>query len=95
MEKVELQELAAFFSLYSDETRLKILSCLFKQTYCVQELAELCEMSQSSISHQLAKLRNAKVVKSIKQGKKVYYELDDHHIEQIFENGLNHIREEN
>lgn len=97
MKKVEtktLDELANFFKMYSDTTRLKILYYLFQKELCVQELVDKCDMSQSSISHQLSKLRDARIVKTRKDGKQVFYSLDDEHIQMIFNNGLSHILEE-
>ena len=60
---------------------------------CVHEIAAVLSISQSAISHQLKALRNAKLVKPRKSGKHVYYSLSDHHVLEIFKNGLEHIKE--
>ena len=86
-------ELSVLFKMYADPSRLKILNCLFKKELCVCDIAYLCDMSHSAISHQLAKLKANRIIKSRKDGKNVYYSLDDEHIEMIFNNGLSHIEE--
>lgn len=60
---------------------------------CVCDIAALLNMSQSAISHQLRVLKAARLVKNRKEGKVVYYSLDDAHVEQVFEQGLIHINE--
>ena len=94
----QLFDLAMFYKVFSDETRLKILFVLIDQSYCVGDIAELTGVSPSAISHQLRTLRQLNLVKVTKVGKEVYYTLSDHHISIILEYGLNHIcekREEN
>lgn len=85
--------LAQTFKALSDPTRIKIIFCLSQEELCVHDLATLLEMSVSAISHQLRVLRNMKLVKFRKQGKKVYYSLDDEHIESLFHQGLEHVQE--
>lgn len=87
--------LANFFKLIGDPTRLKILFVLDKQEICVCDIANALSMSKSSISHQLAVLRKSGIVKCRKQGKEVYYSLDDNHVNEVFEIALNHINHKN
>lgn len=89
----DIISLAETFKALSDPTRTKIIFCLSKNKLCVHDLASLLEMSVSAISHQLRILRNMKLVKFQKQGKKVYYCLDDKHIENLFSQGLEHVKE--
>lgn len=86
-------ELANFFKVFSDPTRVKILSALFHSEMCVCDLAYALEMTHSAISHQLRIFKSAKLVKSRKSGKVVYYSLADSHIAHIFNQGLEHIQE--
>lgn len=94
LDEDEEMELAQFFKMYADVTRLKILRVLFRQEMCVCEIAAVLDMTHSAISHQLATLRNARIIKVRRDGKNMYYSLDDDHIQMIFNNGLTHIREE-
>jgi ArsR family transcriptional regulator len=86
-------ELAEFFKVFGDSTRIRIISVLSKSEACVGDIATLLNMSQSSISHQLKILRDAKLVKYRKEGKTVNYYLADNHVEDIYEEGLEHIKE--
>ncbi len=88
-----LYDLAELFKVFGDTTRIKILYALFASEMCVCDMAALLNMTQSAISHQLRVLKQARLVKFRKDGKVVYYSLDDHHIQQIFNQGLNHINE--
>ena len=88
-----LYELAELFKVFGDTTRVRILYALSAQEMCVCDIAELLEMTHSSISHQLRVLKQARLVKFRKEGKVVYYSLDDSHISQIFDCGLSHIQE--
>ncbi len=94
LDEKEENELANFFKMYADPTRLKILSVLFQEEMCVCEIAAVLNMTHSAISHQLATLRNARIIKVRRDGKNMYYSLDDNHIQMIFNNGLSHIRED-
>lgn len=89
-EKVSVA-LADFFKILGDPTRIKILYALSVNEMCVCDLSNLLNMNQSAISHQLRVLRSAKLVKNRKEGKVVYYSLDDEHVENVFKQGLNHI----
>jgi len=85
--------LAELFKVFGDGTRLKIIYALLKKELCVCDIAEVLGMSQSSISHQLRVLKSARLVKFRKEGKVVYYSLDDEHITEIFNAGLIHLEE--
>ncbi|MCI8759618.1 MAG: winged helix-turn-helix transcriptional regulator [Clostridia bacterium] len=84
-------KLAEFFKILGDTTRTKILFALDQNEMCVCDIANVLGMSKSSISHQLGTLRRSGIVKCTKKGKEVYYMLDDHHIKQLFEVGMEHI----
>ena len=88
-----LYELAEFFKIFGDSSRIRILSLLQQEKLCVGEISELLNLSPSAVSHQLRILRQARLVRYKKIGKEVFYELDDDHIEKIFEQGLEHIQE--
>ena len=88
-----LYELAEIFKVFGDSTRIKILCALFEGEMCVCDMAELLGVSQSAVSHQLRVLKQARLVKFRKEGKTVFYSLDDCHISQIFSCGLEHIEE--
>lgn len=83
--------LADLFKLIGDTTRCRILLALDHDEMCVCDLANVLNMTKSSISHQLAVLRRSGIVKCRKSGKEVYYTLDDDHIVKLFEIGLEHI----
>ena len=89
----KLYDLAELFKVFGDTTRVKIISALFEAELCVCDIAELLNMTQSAISHQLRVLRQARLVKHRKEGKVVFYSLDDDHIKAIFNQGLEHILE--
>ncbi|MGL4654285.1 MAG: ArsR/SmtB family transcription factor [Sarcina sp.] len=88
-----LYDLAELFKVFGDSTRIKILCSLFEAEMCVCDIATTLNMSQSAVSHQLRVLKNAKLVKFRRDGKVVYYSLDDDHVKHIFNEGLNHISE--
>ncbi|HSQ88992.1 metalloregulator ArsR/SmtB family transcription factor [Romboutsia sp.] len=88
-----LYDLAELFKVFGDTTRIRILYALFSNEMCVCDIASLLGMTHSAISHQLRVLKQARLVKFRKEGKVVYYSLDDNHISQIFDCGLNHIQE--
>lgn len=89
----QLFNLAEFFKVFGDTTRIRILYTLFQSEMCVCDIAHLLDMSQSAISHQLRVLKNAKLVKFRKEGRVVYYSLDDDHVKAIFDQGYQHILE--
>ena len=88
-----LYDLAELFKVFGDTTRVRILYALSAQEMCVCDIADLLDMTHSSISHQLRVLKQARLVKFRKEGKVVFYSLDDCHISQIFSCGLEHIQE--
>ena len=98
-EKKQKKKLAEFFKMIGDPTRTKILFALDQNEMCVCDIANVLGMTKSSISHQLATLKQSGIVKYRKEGKEVYYTLDDDHVQQVFEIAIEHIqhkeREEN
>ena len=86
-----LNKLAEFFKILGDTTRTKILYALEKNEMCVCDIANVLNMSKSSISHQLGTLRRSGIVKCRKVGKEVFYTLDDEHVKEVFEVGMEHI----
>ena len=84
-------KLAEFFKILGDTTRAKILFALDQNEMCVCDIANVLRMSKSSISHQLGTLRRMNIVKCRKQGKEVYYTIDDDHVQKLFELGIEHI----
>ncbi|HHY81590.1 MAG TPA: winged helix-turn-helix transcriptional regulator [Clostridiales bacterium] len=88
-----LYDLAELFKVFGDTTRIKILWALDESEMCVCDIANLLNMTQSAISHQLRVLKQADLVKSRRDGKVVYYSLDDEHVQQIIDQGLTHINE--
>lgn len=88
-----LYDLAELFKVFGDSTRIKILCALFESEMCVCDLSALLSISQSAISHQLRVLKSASLVKFRRDGKVIYYSLDDEHIKHIFDEGLKHITE--
>jgi DNA-binding transcriptional ArsR family regulator len=88
-----LMDLADLFKVFGDSTRVRILSALQHSEMCVCDIAVLLGMTKSAISHQLRALRQTRLVKRRKDGKTVFYSLDDSHIGNIFEQGLLHVRE--
>ncbi|MCH5299279.1 MAG: helix-turn-helix transcriptional regulator [Ruminococcus sp.] len=88
-----LFELADLFKVFGDSTRLRILYTLFDDEHSVGEIAEMLGMEQSTISHQLRVLRTNKLVKIRRDGKQIYYNLDDDHVKKVIEMGLDHVLE--
>lgn len=89
-----LSDVADLFKVFGDSTRIRILCALMQHELCVGDLTVLLGMTQSAVSHQLKALRQARLVKSRRDGKVMYYSLDDEHIEHIFKAGYDHIVEE-
>lgn len=88
-----IYDLAEFFKVFADSTRMKIIYALLEQELCVCDIANIVQTTQSAISHQLRILKQSKLVKYRKVGKVVYYSLDDEHIAQIVKKGREHIEE--
>ena len=89
----EIVDLAEFFKIFGDATRLKILYVLYDSEMCVYDIAAFLGMTQSAISHQLRVLKQLDLVKYRRDGKTVYYSLADDHIVTILRTGLDHIEE--
>lgn len=83
--------LTKFFKIFADETRLKIIAALSISELCVLDICSVLNMTKSAVSHQLSTLRQMRVVKSRKEGRSVFYSLDDEHVSQVFEMGLAHV----
>ena len=88
-----IYDLAEFFKVFADSTRMKIIYALMENELCVCDIANIVQTTQSAISHQLRLLKQSKLVKFRKEGKVVYYSLDDEHISQIVKKGREHIEE--
>lgn len=86
-----IHDVAEFFKIFGDSTRIKLLRLLLEQELCVGEIAEKLNMNQSAVSHQLRVLRQNDLVKYRKEGKTVFYSLDDDHIKVVLEQGMRHI----
>ncbi len=84
--------LAETFQALADPTRVRLISALLNGELCVYDLAALLGMSQSAVSHQLRLLRNLHLVKNRKMGRTVFYSLDDEHIRDLFQRGLEHYK---
>lgn len=84
-------KIADFFKILGDTTRTKILFALDKKEMCVCDIANVLNMSKSSISHQLGTLRRSGIVRCRKEGKEVYYMLDDDHVKRVIEVAIEHI----
>lgn len=89
----EMSDLSDFFKVMGDSTRLQLLMALQMGEFCVSDLSCLLNMTRSAISHQLKALRMSKLVRTRKEGKIVFYALDDDHVRGILEKSLEHIRE--
>ena len=92
-EETELYDLAELFKVFGDSTRIRILFVLFEAEVCVCDLAQVLNMTQSAISHQLRILKQSKLVKSRREGKSVFYSLADAHVRTIIAQGREHITE--
>ena len=89
----ELYDLAELFKVFGDSTRIRILFQLFDKELSVGELADLLNMNQSAVSHQLKVLKQAKLVKNRRDGKSIIDSLDDEHVRTIIAMGIDHIEE--
>ena len=86
-----LYDLSEFFKVFGDSTRIRIIAALMDGETCVYHLSEKLGLGQSAVSHQLRILRSAGLVRPRRDGKEVYYSLDDEHVEEIYNAGLAHI----
>ncbi len=85
------KSLSVVFKALSDPTRLRIISALARREFCVGDLAAALDMEQSAVSHQLSDMRDMHLVRSRKEGRHVYYRLDDEHVRDLFAQGLAHV----
>ena len=88
-----IYDLAELFKVFADSTRMKIIYALLEEELCVCDIAAICGTTQSAISHQLRLLKQSKLVKFRREGKIIFYSLDDEHIAQIVKKGSEHIEE--
>ena len=88
-----IYDLAELFKVFADSTRMKIIYALLEEELCVCDIANIVGTTQSAISHQLRVLKQAKLVKFRKDGKIVYYSLDDEHVSEMYEMAKRHIEE--
>ena len=88
-----LYDLAELFKVFGDSTRVKLLYALFEEELCVQDMAQLLNISQSAVSHQLQILKANKLVKYRRDGKTIYYSLADDHVHSIINQGIEHVAE--
>ncbi len=93
IEQTLLFDLADFFKVFADSTRIQLLCVLLKGELCVNDLSQELKMSQSAISHQLRLLKNARLVRFRREGKTLFYSLCDDHIQSILDQGMEHISE--
>ena len=89
----ELYDLAELFKVFGDSTRIRILFALCEEPMCVCDLAQMLNMTQSAISHQLKILKQSKLIKSRRDGKSIIYAVADEHVRSIIEIGMEHIEE--
>lgn len=87
-----VQRLAAFFKVLGDETRVRIICSLADGEKCVSDMSQIIDVSQSAVSHQLKLLKMEGHVKSRRDGKNIFYSLDDEHVIDIIEKSISHIR---
>ena len=88
-----LYDLAELFRVFGDTTRIKILYALFESELCVSDIAQAVGLSQSAVSHQLRVLKASKLVKFRRNGKTVFYSLDDDHVRTMIALGMEHVEE--
>ena len=88
-----LFDMAELFKVFGDSTRMKIISALLNNELCVGEIEDLTNTTSSAISHQLRVLKQAKLVKYRREGKTIFYSLDDEHVKELYELGEKHIEE--
>lgn len=88
-----LYDLAELFRTFGDTTRIKILYALFESELCVNDIAQVVGLSQSAVSHQLRLLKTSKLVKFRREGKAIFYSLDDDHVRSMIALGMEHVEE--
>ena len=90
-EEDTLYDLAEFFKIFGDSTRIRILYALYERELCVCDIAGLLNLTQTAVSHQLRILKSNKLVKARREGKTVFYSLDDEHVHDILDMGIEHL----
>jgi ArsR family transcriptional regulator len=93
LSEASVAALAETFKALGDTTRVRILDALSRREFCVQDLADLLGLTQSAVSHQLRLLRSMRLVRTRRDGRQIFYALDDDHIVRLFEQGLEHVEE--
>lgn len=88
-----LIDLADLYKVFGDYSRIRIMYVLLQEEVCVQDLAEILDMTQSAVSHQLKILKQNKLVHARREGKSIYYSLADHHVSNILDMGREHLEE--
>ena len=88
----DISQMADIFKALSDPSRLKIVLALLNQEHCVCDIAVICNQTDSAISHQLRILRTLKIVKNRRDGKIIYYSIDDDHVVSLIRMSLDHVR---
>ena len=88
-----LYDLSEVFRVFGDSTRIRILYALFESELCVCDIARLLGLTQSAVSHQLRILKDAKLVRFRREGKSIFYSLDDDHVRSILALGMEHLEE--
>ena len=87
-----IESLSKLFKVFGDLTRIKILWSFNVHELCVLDICEVLGMTKSAVSHQLSTLKEAKLVRARREGKEVYYSLDDEHVKEIFETGIIYVK---
>jgi ArsR family transcriptional regulator, lead/cadmium/zinc/bismuth-responsive transcriptional repressor len=93
MEPREVNDLTEIFRVLGDPTRVRILDALSRGEVCVRDLARQLSATESAVSHQLRLLRHTRVVRARREGRQIYYALDDKHVLALFRQGLRHVQE--
>ena len=88
-----IPDMAEFFKILGDNTRLRIMLLIDEQRLCVNDIASKLEMTKSAVSHQLAYLKRLRLIKSRKEGKEVFYSLDDEHVNLLINSAWEHVNE--
>ena len=88
-----LIDLADLYKVFGDYSRIRIMYVLLQEEVCVQDLAEILDMTQSAVSHQLKILKQSKLVHARREGKSIYYSLADEHVSNILDMGREHLEE--
>jgi ArsR family transcriptional regulator len=93
--KNDIYGVVELFKVLGDSSRIKILHALFKNEFCVKDIAQILNLNQSSVSHQLKILKHLKLVRFRREGKNIFYSLDCLHVQTIMDMGINHIKQYN